>query len=339
MGRLTIDRMGIKSAKKLARSLRERGISQYVVHRKREDHALELSKIVITQQKTVNELLEHTRWVQAVLGVATEKVVVAENRLWSALAVIKDGIAVFDHAGRLVAANTIWLEAFDGVTDVAPGATYETILRVAVDEGLIDLQEEDAHAWLAGMIARWEEHHIAPKDIRLFNGTHVRLIDKRTPQGDIVSMCINTTYQMRRKHAPKRVHDAAKAKTTAPPMDCANDVCKSSHRPSAAYASHKHVRILTPPKSNMANLITAIGTGRAKPECTTGDHHVTTERVNCGGALPRQGGLTEIVVDTKVRGETAHSVPLVLLPQQRVLESVARRGPFTYVDKHSWNNR
>ena len=61
-------------------------------------------------------------------------------------------------------ANPAWMGAFDGVTDVAPGASYEAILRVATDEGLVDLQGEAPEDWTCRMIARWEGASNSPPD-------------------------------------------------------------------------------------------------------------------------------------------------------------------------------
>ena len=72
------------------------------------------------------------------------------------------------------------------------------------------------------MIARWEGASIAQTDIRLFNGIYVRLIDKRTPQGDMVSLSLDITDTIRREGELERARDRAEAATRAKSAFLAN---------------------------------------------------------------------------------------------------------------------
>ena len=186
------------------RLLAQRSEELYSANKKLAEHAHALSHTVIAQREENAALIGRSTRTQAALEVATEKAVIAERRLWDALSAVEDGFAIFDRDWRLAVANPAWLGAFEGVADVAPGASYEAILRIAVDEGLIDLQGEDADDWVDRMIARWEGASIAQTDIRLFNGVYVRLIDKRTPQGDMVSLAVDITDTIRRARARAR---------------------------------------------------------------------------------------------------------------------------------------
>ncbi len=135
---------------------------------------------------------------------------------------MEDGFAIFDRDWRLVVANPAWLGAFDGAADVAPGASYEAILRIAVDEGLVDLQGAAPDDWIDRMIARWEAPNVPQTDIRLFNGVYVRLIDKRTPEGDIVSLAVDITDTIRRERDLERARDEAEAAARAKSTFLAN---------------------------------------------------------------------------------------------------------------------
>jgi transcriptional regulator with PAS, ATPase and Fis domain len=152
--RIVLDRTVFTTAKKLPKARSVKGIPVCAASKNLVGHALTLSKTVSAQQEEIHQLMDRARQAEADLEAITEKERVAASRLGNALALVDDGIAVFDHAGRLVAANPTWFGPFEGVMDVAPGATYETILRIAVEEGLIDLQAEKADDWVAGMIAR-----------------------------------------------------------------------------------------------------------------------------------------------------------------------------------------
>jgi signal transduction histidine kinase len=202
--------------------LAQRSEELYSANKKLAEHAHALSHTVIAQREENAALIGRSTRTQAALEVATEKAVIAERRLWDALSAVEDGFAIFDRDWRLVVANPAWMGAFDGVVDVAPGASYEAILRIAVEEGLIDLQGEDADDWVDRMIARWEGASIAQTDIRLFNGIYVRLIDKRTPQGDMVSLSLDITDTIRREGELERARDRAEAATRAKSAFLAN---------------------------------------------------------------------------------------------------------------------
>ncbi|WP_439136379.1 ATP-binding protein [Roseicyclus sp.] len=204
------------------RLLAQRSEELYSANKKLAEHAHALSHTVIAQREENAALIGRSTRTQAALEVATEKAVIAERRLWDALSAVEDGFAIFDRDWRLVVANPAWMGAFDGVVDVAPGASYEAILRIAVEEGLIDLQGEDADDWVDRMISRWEGASIAQADIRLFNGVYVRLIDKCTPQGDMVSLSLDITDTIRREGELERARDRAEAATRAKSAFLAN---------------------------------------------------------------------------------------------------------------------
>ncbi|MCT4684377.1 MAG: ATP-binding protein [Roseicyclus sp.] len=204
------------------RLLAQRSDELYAANRKLSDHARALSDQVIEQREENAALKGRSTKAQAALEVATEKAVLAERRLWDALTAVEDGFAMFDRDWRLVIANPAWMAAFDGAADVAPGASYEAILRVATEEGLVDLQGERPEAWRRRMRARWEGDSIPQVDIRLFNGAYVRLIDKRTPEGDMVSLAVDITDTIRRERALERALDKAKAATRAKSAFLAN---------------------------------------------------------------------------------------------------------------------
>ncbi|MDG3041527.1 ATP-binding protein [Roseicyclus marinus] len=217
--RLARERRGRLQAERL---LAQRSEELYSAHRKLAEHAHALSHTVIEQRAVNADLIGRSTQAQAALAVATEKAVVAERRLWDALSAVEGGFAMFDRDWRLVIANPAWMRAFEGVADVAPGASYEAILRVAVEEGLVDLQGATPEAWVTRMIARWRLPNIPPVDIRLFNGIHIRVIDKRTPEGDLVSLAVDITDTIRRERDLERARDAAEAAARAKSAFLAN---------------------------------------------------------------------------------------------------------------------
>lgn len=183
----------------------------YNANRKLAVHADALSTQVIEQREENALLKGKTTKTEAQLEVATERAVTAQRRLWDALTATEDGFAIFDRDWRLVAANPAFFSVFDGVADVTEGATYEAILRIAVEEGVVDLQGEDPDEWVDHMIARWEMTPIPRADIKLWNGGYIRLNDKQTPQGDFVSLAVDITPNIRRERQLREARDAALA--------------------------------------------------------------------------------------------------------------------------------
>ena len=181
----------------------------YSANRKLSEHAHALSSQVIEQREENAALKGQTTQVAAELEVATDRAALAERRLWDSLTAVEDGFAIFDRDCRLVVANPAFLSPFEGISDVAPGASYDAILRVAVDEGIVDIAGEEPDQWLENMLKRWERDSIPQVDVRLWNGSFVRLIDKRTPQGDTVCLGVDITATIRREQQLKRARDAA----------------------------------------------------------------------------------------------------------------------------------
>ena len=194
----------------------------YSANRKLAEHANALSSQVIEQREENALLKGQTSQTRAQLEVATERAVTAQRRLWDALTATEDGFAIFDRDWRLVAANPAFFALFDGITDVAEGASYEAILRIAVDEGIVDLQGEAPDDWVDRMIARWEVSPIPRADIKLWNGGYIRLNDKQTPQGDFVSLAIDVTPNIRRERKLRAARDAAMAASRAKSTFLAN---------------------------------------------------------------------------------------------------------------------
>ena len=194
----------------------------YAANRNLAEHADALSHQVIEQREENESLRGRARKNEKQLEVATERAVTAQRRLWDALHATDDGFAIFDRDWRLVAGNPAFFDAFDGVGDVAEGASYEAILRVAVEEGIVDLQGEAPEDWIDRMVTRWEIRPIPRVDIKLWNGAFIRLDDKQTRQGDFVSVAVDITPNIRRERQLRSARDAALAASRAKSTFLAN---------------------------------------------------------------------------------------------------------------------
>jgi len=155
--------------------------------------------------------------VRTELGVANEKIQIAERRLWHSIETIQDGFAFFDCDNRMIVANRSYLTIFDGLEEVQPGITYPRILQLLTEEGIVNIGYEPPAQWRARMQDRWQQDVPEPMELELWNGQHVRVFDRRGPSGDVVSLGLNITenvrYEQRLRDASARAEAANRAKS------------------------------------------------------------------------------------------------------------------------------
>jgi signal transduction histidine kinase/CheY-like chemotaxis protein len=166
-------------------------------------HARSLSDQIVVQRQVVQSALTETEQLKGQqsrfaedLDRAHTVAVMAERRLWDSINTIKDGFAVFDANQELVAANTAYLTAFDD-PEIIPGLPYSDLLCIAAEANLLELGETTPDVWVADMLARWESDPIDPITVQFKNGTWLRMVDQRARDGDMVSLALNITDQMR----------------------------------------------------------------------------------------------------------------------------------------------
>lgn len=149
---------------------------------------------------------------------ATSQVKMAERRLWASLETIEDGFAVFDREGQIIAANHAFFRPFSDMECVSLGTTYDELVEIAAEEGLIDPGERSRQDWVAWMKARWDSRSIEPVTLRFYNDRFVRLAERRTEDGDLVMLAVNMTRTMRRakelEAARHKAEAANRAKST-----------------------------------------------------------------------------------------------------------------------------
>jgi len=117
----------------------------------------------------------------------------SEQRLITALEAIDEGFALYDAADRLVICNSRYREFYPrSAHAMVPGAHYQEILRASVASG----QQLDAvgreEAWIAERLA---EHHDCggSRDQRTASGRHLRVTERRTAGGGIVTTRVDVT--------------------------------------------------------------------------------------------------------------------------------------------------
>ncbi|AXQ92345.1 response regulator [Cereibacter azotoformans] len=176
-------------------------------------HARALSDQIIEQRAVVKTALSEAERLKGQnsrflveLERAHTAAVMAERRLWDSIDTIEDGFAVYDSHQRLVAANEAYRAHFAGV-EVRLGMTLMDLLEVTVGNGLIDLGGEAPDAWCARMASRWDEDPVQPIILRRTSGQWMRLVNRRARDGDMVSLLIDITEQMRLRAAIDAIPD------------------------------------------------------------------------------------------------------------------------------------
>ena len=204
------------------RLLAQRSGELYAAHRELSRRANTLSEQVIQVRQANVKLEGRASKVAAEMEEATTKALTAERRLWDSLKSIPDGYAMFDRDDRLVIANPAYLKMFDNLADITPGASYGAILRLAVEEGIVDTDNLDGSGWIDQRLQLWEKNPIPETVIRLYDGSFIRTMDRRTELGDVVSLAIDITDTIHREQELLEARDAAEAASRAKSAFLAN---------------------------------------------------------------------------------------------------------------------
>ncbi|MEO0916430.1 MAG: ATP-binding protein, partial [Pseudomonadota bacterium] len=192
-------------------------------------HARSLStKIASSEEEIVAvrseaaELQEQYQRAQENLETAESAITIAERRLWDSLETIRDGFAVFDPDDTLIAANRAYLAIFDGLEMVRPGISLRELFALLAEEGIVDTGGLRAPDWQANMLERLASHRIESAILKIWNGTYIKLIDRRTRDGDLVTLALNITEQIERERQLEEISAKAEAANRAKSAFLAN---------------------------------------------------------------------------------------------------------------------
>ena len=185
------------------RRLEQKSRELFAANEKLGLHARSLSDQIVVQREVTRSALseaeelkgQNTRFVVD-LDRAHTSAVMAERRLWDSINAINDGFAVFDADLRLVTANQAFLGLIAGV-NCAPGIPYADLVHAVAAAGLVELNgiepADFAQAFVAGLDADQGE----PAVVQMTNGTWLRVVNRRARDGDLVSLVLDITEQMR----------------------------------------------------------------------------------------------------------------------------------------------
>ena len=138
-----------------------------------------------------------------------------DRRLFHAVEAIRDGFAIWGPDGLLVQANPPFVRIFDGALLPQPGTSWAALLEAAAEEGVIDIGAASTAGWVADMVALRESEDPEPVLLQLFDGRAVRLQDRRTEDGDVVSLAVDVTAEREREAALVRARTEAEAAVRA----------------------------------------------------------------------------------------------------------------------------
>ena len=198
--RLSRERRARLAAERL---LEQKSRELFAANEKLALHARSLSDQIVEQRQAMRDAVSEAEQLKGQnarfltdLERAHTAAVMAERRLWDSLNALRDGFAVFDADRCLVTANSAYMACFGG-TGIAPGMAYADVLRAGAGSGLIDTDAAGPDAWVSAMLDRLDHDYIAAQVVAFRNGTWMRFVDRRTRDGDLVTLAIDITEQMR----------------------------------------------------------------------------------------------------------------------------------------------
>ncbi len=168
-----------------------------------------LSRSYLSEREHNLSLTERQAAVLAQRKEAADRADRARRRLWHALEAMRDGFALFDGSGRLIAANHVYLDLFDAASEIAPGVHATEIFARAAEEGAFDIGNLTPEQWAQAQVERWDAETIAPLVLQRYDGRVLRLQDRRAPDGDVVSLALDITDDHDRAAALAAARDAA----------------------------------------------------------------------------------------------------------------------------------
>ena len=213
--KITTERRGRLAAEKL---LELKQAELFAANRKLGKHARELSEEIVETRAQSAIIQGENKRVKSDLTVANQKIMIAERRLWHSVETIQDGFAFFNSESNMIAANQAYLVVFDGLEYIQTGVNYITILQALTDEGIVNTGDLSAPDWREMMITRWQEPTPPPVVLHLWNDQYIKLVDRRGPGGDIVSLGLNITatveYEKQLEAAREIAEGANRAKSS-----------------------------------------------------------------------------------------------------------------------------
>ena len=194
----------------------------FAANRKLGLHARQLSNEIVETRAEVANVRDENKRVKSDLSAAHKQIERVERRLWQSIETINDGFAFYSPDFELIMANNAYLAVFDGLEDVKPGVSYVTVLQFLTEEGIVNIGDMRPSDWRQKMIERLQSPEPEAVVIQLWNNEYIRMIDRRGPDGDIISLGINITATVQYEEKLEAARASAEAANRAKSAFLAN---------------------------------------------------------------------------------------------------------------------
>jgi len=133
----------------------------------------------------------------------------SEQRLTDAIATISEGFSLYDAEDKLVVCNKAYGELlYPGLGTPAPGMPYETLIRNAVKQGLVEEAKNREDAWIAERLSRHRQPG-EPHVQRRADGRWIQVNERQTTEGGTVAVYTNITEIKRAEEELREAHRKA----------------------------------------------------------------------------------------------------------------------------------
>lgn len=152
------------------------------------------------------------------VDVARERAEAAETTLRDAIEALSEGFVLFDSNDRLVLHNDKYKELFGSVAHLlTPGVPFTTLLQAQLDAGILDLKPDEIESYIANRLA--ERRKGTDGKYQYFaDGRIVRLSERRTRDGGIVSIRTDVTQLERARIAAEESQQRVRAIAESLPL-------------------------------------------------------------------------------------------------------------------------
>ncbi|MBI3706403.1 MAG: PAS-domain containing protein [Proteobacteria bacterium] len=114
---------------------------------------------------------------------AQDQAIRAERRLANAIGVLNEGIALFDRDDRLVLCNQAYRRLLGLPSDIlAPGITFEALVRENIRRGLLQVAAAEAESWIAWRIAQ-HRAPVEPIEVPISGARWAQIREQRLADG------------------------------------------------------------------------------------------------------------------------------------------------------------
>ena len=133
----------------------------------------------------------------------------SEQRLSDAIETISEGFSLYDAEDKLVICNNAYGELlYPGLGTPAPGTPYETLIRNAVKQGLVEEAKGREEAWIAERLLRHRQPR-EPHTQRRADGRWIQVNERQTTEGGTVAVYTNITEIKRAEEELREAHGKA----------------------------------------------------------------------------------------------------------------------------------